>query len=137
MPKHITKQLCPCCSEKLYSECCKVFHDGKLAENALQLMRSRYSAYALNLPHYIISTTHPENVNFLKNFIQWKENISKFTKSTSFRKLEIHNFTENGNQATVLFTAHLYQNNRDATFTEMSDFVKVNNAWLYLRGQVY
>lgn len=43
------KNLCPCHSQKCYEECCKRYHEGAAAENALILMRSRYSAYALQL----------------------------------------------------------------------------------------
>jgi len=87
-------KLCPCCSGKQYEECCKVFHDGAKPQNALQLMRSRYAAYALNIPDYIMKTTHPENPLFSKDKLLWKEKISQFSRNTSFQKLEILDFKE-------------------------------------------
>ena len=59
--------LCPCNSGKKYSNCCKTLHDGVFPESALSLMRSRYSAYALQKSEYIIHTTHPDNPNYEKN----------------------------------------------------------------------
>ncbi len=44
--------LCPCNSRKKYRDCCKILHDGGFPESALALMRSRYSAYALDRPGY-------------------------------------------------------------------------------------
>lgn len=124
--------LCPCCSGKPYSECCQPLHDGALAESALQLMRSRYSAYALNKPDYIIRTTHPSNPHYSPDRAAWKKNISHFSKVTKFDRLAIRDFQESSDQATVTFTAYLTQNDQDATFTEKSSFEKVDGAWVYL-----
>ena len=126
---------CPCGSGKTYQLCCQPFHLGQLPETALQLMRSRYSAYALNLPAYIISTTHPDNPHFDADTAMWTKNISSFCLNTSFDKLGILDHQPMGNTATVTFTAHLTQNKKNASFTERSYFVKVNGKWLYHNGQ--
>ena len=43
-----SKMNCPCCSGKIYEECCAPFHrKEKHAPTAEALMRSRYSAYAI------------------------------------------------------------------------------------------
>ena len=127
---------CPCCSAESYKACCRRFHEGRLPENALQLMRSRYSAYALDIPDYIIATTHPANPHYSENRDAWKEDISQFSRSSSFRKLEILDFKEKGTLATVTFTAHIFQGSRDVTFTEKSSFEKVNGRWLYQSGEI-
>ena len=126
--------LCPCCSGKEYEECCKIFHDGKSPENALQLMRSRYSAYVLNKSDYIVETTHPANSQYSKNLFEWKRSISQFSLMTTFHQLEILDFTENDTFATVTFVAHVSQDGKDATFTEKSLFEKINHLWLYREG---
>ncbi len=118
--------LCPCHSGKPYSECCEPLHNGAVAENALKLMRSRYSAYALNKPDYIIKTTHPSNPDLSR------KSIIEFSQSTKFEQLVIHDFQEAGNEATVTFTAYLTQDGRDATFTEKSYFKKVKGCWYYV-----
>lgn len=127
---------CPCCSGRAYDECCKLFHEGTMPENALQLMRSRYSAYVLNLPDYILASTHPASPQYSENKFSWKRRISQFSRNSSFEKLEILDFKENKTVATVTFTAHLSQDTRDATFTERSYFEKKGNQWLYRGGQL-
>lgn len=134
---NLDKILCPCCSGKEYEACCKIFHQGGVPETALLLMRSRYSAYALNIPDYIMKTTHPANPHFEKDKRSWRDKLSQFSQNTSFHKLEILSFEEEETSATVTFTAHLSQGGRDATFTEKSYFEKVNNRWLYRLGHIY
>jgi SEC-C motif-containing protein len=128
---------CPCGSGELYKNCCELFHRGKPPENALELMRSRYSAYALNLPGYIIQTTHPENPHFSHNIKTWAKEISDFCLLTQFKKLEILEFQETKDVAFVTFVAHLMQKGQDATFTEKSRFAKVQNRWLYQSGEIW
>jgi SEC-C motif domain protein len=129
-------KLCPCCSGTPYTACCQPFHQGGWPDNALKLMRSRYSAYALCLPDYIIRTTHPENPQFCHDATLWSQQISEFCLHTQFRRLEILDFQENDAYATVTFVAHLTRNNRDASFKEKSRFEKIEGQWLYLNGQL-
>lgn len=129
-------QKCPCFSGKFYQECCKPFHDGKSPDNALQLMRARFSAYAMDIPEYIVDTTHPASPQYLENKLAWKRNISKFSRSATFKKLEILNFQEKNDLATVTFTAHLSRGEEDNSFTEKSYFQKIKGHWLYLGGQL-
>lgn len=128
------KSLCPCFSNKTYEECCKPYHNGKLPENALKLMRSRYSAYALCLPTYIIDTTHPENIHYQKDKKSWACQILDFSKNTKFEGLEVISFIDGENEAYVTFFAYLSQDNKDVSFKEKSRFEKVNDKWLYLEN---
>lgn len=128
--------LCPCFSGARYADCCKPYHEGKIPDQARQLMRSRFSAYALNLPDYIIATTHPASPQYTNNVFSWKRSISHFSKTSDFQKLDVLDFKERGNVATVTFTAHLLQDGQDATFTERSFFEKKEGRWLYLGGQL-
>jgi peptide deformylase len=127
---------CPCCSLKEYEKCCKPFHQGIIPKDALQLMRSRYSAYVLNIPSYIVETTHPASAQYSENKFFWKQNISKFSKNSTFHRLEILDFKERETLAAVTFTAYLSQNDQDATFTERSYFEKMNDQWFYRSGQL-
>ena len=53
--------LCPCESGLIYAECCSALHSGRVfAETALQLMRSRYSAFALGNADYLVNSWHPD-----------------------------------------------------------------------------
>lgn len=127
-------KLCPCHSGKEYSNCCKPYHEGKTnPQNASQLMRSRYSAYALQLADYIIKTTHPKNISYQKDFKKWSESILHFCKITTFKDLKVEDFKETSEtEAYVTFTAYLMQAGHDASFREKSRFEKVDGLWLYL-----
>ena len=115
---------CPCHSGKPYEECCKPLHDGKPAENALLLMRSRYAAYALGLADYIIRTgANPQN----------RDEILRFSRETVFQDLAIHEWTDGEKEATVTFTAHLRQGGKDVSFTEKSLFIKKGDVWIYFQ----
>lgn len=127
---------CPCCSFKEYEKCCEPFHKGTLCKTAEELMRSRYSAYALHLPDYIILTTHQKCPQYQKDHLMWKKQIEEFSKTFTFEKLEILAFKENGSRATVTFRAHLTHGKEDASFTEKSTFEKIKGRWLYLSGEI-
>jgi peptide deformylase len=127
---------CPCSSSSTYEKCCKPFHGNVLPVTALQLMRSRFSAYALNLPDYIIATTHPASPQYSENKFAWRRSISQFSRKSVFHRLEILDFKENKRVASVAFTAYLSQNREDATFSEKSYFEKINKRWYYLGGQL-
>lgn len=127
---------CPCCSGSEYAHCCKPFHEGALPKNALQLMRSRYSAYALGLADYLIATTHPANPHFSKNKLSWRQSILKFSQNSTFHKLEILDFKEKNTFATVTFTAYISQGGANVTFTEKSYFEKIDDRWFYRDGEV-
>ncbi|MBI3236148.1 MAG: hypothetical protein HYZ48_00320 [Chlamydiales bacterium] len=128
----IKNKKCPCGSEKSYSNCCEPLHKGAPAKNALALMRSRYSAYALSLPDYILLTTHPQSPFFSKKISDWLKEIEDFSLNTSFEGLEILDFENQEATATVTFRVHLIQDKTEISFTEKSLFKKEKDRWLYL-----
>lgn len=97
-------------------------------------MRSRYAAYALCLPGYIIQTTHPANPHYHHDVVEWRRQIAEFASSTQFTGLEIVGDQESGSLATVTFVARLFQDQKDLSFTEQSTFEKVRGKWLYRSG---
>lgn len=127
---------CPCNSGLSYQTCCQPFHEGAFAENALLLMRARYAAYVLNLPAYIMQTTHPASLQYCDDQKEWTDHISHFSKNFLFNRLEILSFKEKEKVATVVFVAHMSQNGQDATFTERSYFEKIQDRWLYRSGRL-
>ena len=51
---------CPCGSGAAYDACCGPLHRGvRQAATALELMRSRYAAYAVGDADYVFRTWHP------------------------------------------------------------------------------
>ena len=129
--------VCPCCSGKAYRDCCSLYHQGKEAETAVALMRSRFSAYALNNLEYIVRTTHPRHPSLAQNLNAWKQEILNFALNTDFEKLEIIDSKEQGDRATVVFVAYLKQGDEDVTFTERSFFSKAGGRWLYVNGDLF
>ena len=121
---------CPCHSGEKYKKCCQSYHRGILPSNALKLMRSRYSAYALNLSDYIIQTTHPNNPDYTDQMDEWERSIQGFIQNTRFLGLKIDEFIEGETVAYVTFEASL----SSGLFKEKSRFLKEKGRWLYESG---
>lgn len=133
------KALCRCNSGKNYEECCLPFHQGALPKTALELMRSRYTAYALGDADYILKTTHKDNPELRLSGRLQKQQILSFSQNTKFNGLEILDVQEgelNDLTGTVTFHVTLSQGNRDVSYTEKSSFKKENGAWIYLKGEM-
>ena len=98
---------CPCGSGKKYKKCCASYHKGAIPKNALLLMKSRYSAYALGNSGYIIKTTHPDNSDFSEDTKTWNRSIDLFCRQTLFQDLEILEWIDGEEEAFVTFKASL------------------------------
>ena len=134
--KFSVNDACPCGSQKKYKKCCKPFHDNiTFPKTALDLMKSRYCAYALEKSEYIIFTTHKDNGDFKSDVKSWNEDILDFCKNTNFEKLEILEFIDSIEESFVTFKATLLQHNNDASFCEKSRFLKIDGKWLYVDGK--
>lgn len=127
----IMKVLCPCHSGKSYLNCCAAIHKGKYPGNALELMRSRYSAYAYHNPEYIMETTHPLSPYIKVNNEEWRNELLEFCKKTQFEDLKILEFIDGDVMAYVTFFAKLNSLGKDISFIEKSLFEKVGNRWYY------
>lgn len=128
------KKKCACGSTLYYAQCCAPFHQGKLAGTAEQLVRARFSAYALNIPSYIIATTHPASPLYSPHLEEWKKKISEFSRHVTFKNVEIVSHKDWKEMATVIFTAHISEKEHDLTFTEKSFFEKRKGVWFYRNG---
>ena len=123
--------ICPCGSKKKYKRCCSRFHKDLIAKDALELMKSRYSAYAVGDAKYIVKTTHPNNNDYSSDLLQWIKEINTFTEGTNFEKLEIVDFIDGESEAFVTFIAIL----NGEKMIEKSRFLKVDKRWLYESGE--
>ncbi len=99
-------------------------------------MKSRYTAYTLSNADYIIKTTDVNNPDFTLNTQSWKNDILEFCRCSDFQELKILEFKDGENEAFVEFTVTLFINNKDASFTELSRFLKVSGQWKYIDGTV-
>ncbi|MDD2265298.1 YchJ family metal-binding protein [Sulfuricurvum sp.] len=122
---------CPCHSGEKYKNCCFPYHRGIFPSNAQKLMRSRYSAFALGLSEYIMTTTHPNNPDYTEDKEVWKKHILEFSLSTRFLGLKISEFIDGESEAFVTFEAKL----DGGILKEKSRFLKVDNKWLYVDGE--
>jgi len=114
---------CPCGSGKKYKKCCQIYHKGAYPKDALTLMKSRYSAFAVGDIKYIIKTS-----TFQKDY----EELKAFSDSCEFKKLEILKSGEDF----VTFRATIYCDGKDASFTEKSHFIQKEGRWYYDRGEM-
>ena len=99
------------------------------------MMRSRFSAYALELCDYIMSTTHPSGPHFENDVLRWHQQLQQFASHTQFEGLELIDEEQGSVQALVAFRATLSQDGRDTSFSERSLFVLHDGRWLYHSGE--
>lgn len=130
--------LCPCGSERAYSQCCQVIIQAeKPANSPEQLMRSRYSAYAKNQAEYIYLTyAHASQTE------QSINDIAQWAMQTRWLKLIIHHASDykinlaNNEKAQVEFSAFYQHQDQIWQMQEKSNFIIEQGAWRYLDGDV-
>lgn len=155
----ISLQTCPCqinpssddiSAPLLYQDCCQPYHDSLLSEetdkvggakpdSAERLMRSRYSAFVLVKPEYIVKTTLPAQQNLLDI-----KAIKSWAKETDWVGLEIvtHMPKLGKRHAQVEFKAYFKtpdgKEQKQQAHHELSAFVKTKNkadndaSWYFL-----
>ena len=118
---------CPCCSLLPYAMCCRPLHDDeRTASNALALMRSRYSAYALKKAEYIINTFVVEERRDQNRF-----DIEVSFANTTWTRLEILKVYSEKEHQRVQFAAFCTRGNREFVLKEDSAFRKDEEGWRY------
>jgi SEC-C motif-containing protein len=122
---------CPCKSGKHYQDCCQPLHlNQKKAQDCAQLMRSRYSAFCLQLGEYLFTTYHPEHRGDLT-----VEDLSE--PSFDWNNLEIVETETLAQTGFVEFKAWYQLDGQLHCHHERSNFVKEHNQWLYCDGTFY
>lgn len=121
---------CPCGSGKSAEKCClPVINGHEVAATAQQLMRSRYTAYALGFAEYILqswhSSTRPGQLT-LDDAIVWTG--LKILKKT---KQIIHNTQK---EAYVEFIASYADRGQAGLMHERSRFMIEAGEWRYVDG---
>lgn len=126
---------CPCLSKQPYDRCCGPFHGGQaLPETAEQLMRSRFSAYAMGKVEYLIQT-RPE----AKRAEESRDELAQYCKSVSCVGLKIVAKEKGGkgdDTGVVTFHASLQAQGRRSLHIETSTFVREAGRWVYVDGVV-
>jgi SEC-C motif-containing protein len=131
MPKNNDSTLpdiCPCGSGKTYTNCCRLLHMGETATDAEALMRSRYSAYVLQLEDYLLRTWRPDTRPAALGLAE--------DKPIKWLGLKVLRFEVTGeNSAIVEFEARYKMNGKAEKLHEVSKFTRVNANWYYVDGE--
>lgn len=119
---------CPCGTGLTLDECCGRLHGGTApAATAEQLMRSRYSAFVLGDPAYLLATWHPSTrprTLHLDGGVRW----------TGLDVLATTGGTLLAAEGTVEFRASYVVDGRSGAQHENSRFVRDRGQWRYLDG---
>ena len=118
--------LCPCESGLAYAGCCGELHSGRvLAQSALQLMRSRYSAFTLGDADYLVKSWHPDT----------RPASVTIDESQRWIGLKIKTVSRGGpdeDEGSVEFVARYKVQGKAYRLHENSRFRKLDGRWYYL-----
>ena len=121
---------CPCGSGLSYAECCGRLHDGTAAAaTAEQLMRSRYSAFAVGDPAYLLATWDPAT----------RPRTLELDPGVRWTGLEVLATSGGGlfdAEGTVAFRAHSRTGGGESVQAERSRFRRVAGRWVYVDGDL-
>nr|WP_255574519.1 YchJ family metal-binding protein [Austwickia sp. TVS 96-490-7B] len=130
-----TNRICPCggwpAPGTTYGECCGALHDGsRRALTAEALMRSRYSAFAVGDPAYLLRTWHartrPEDLH-LDPEHQW----------VGLEILASEDGQAHHQVGTVTYRAHSRgRDGQERAMTERSRFMRRAGKWVYVDGDM-
>ncbi len=120
---------CPCGSRMPYGACCGPIHSGAAAGSAAELMRWRFSAFALGLPQYLLDSWHPDN----------RPASLDLNDGTEWRRLQIVDTVAGGpgdDTGIVEFRASFRSPDGGGVLHERSRFTRVDGRWRYVDGEL-
>ncbi|WP_194827141.1 YchJ family protein [Nocardia sp. XZ_19_231] len=119
---------CPCRRGEPFDACCgPILAGDKPAPTAETLMRSRYTAYAVGDVDYLLRSWHPST----------RPADLELDADQRWLFLEIVGTQRGGpfdDNGTVEFIAHYKLDGSRDAMHELSTFVRVDGAWVYLDG---
>lgn len=127
----INSQTCPCCSGKIYDDCCQIYLSGHLpAPTPEALMRSRYTAYSM------------ANITYIEKTMQGSARsgfdacaAERWAKRMNWIKLEVKDAGSlSSERSFVEFLATMVDGSRLVILHEKSDFTLVHGLWYYTDG---
>jgi len=123
-------ETCTCCSGKCAQDCCApLLNRQSIAKTPVQLMRSRYSAYALGgYGDYLLETWSTKTRQGLSS-------TELSARSIKWLRLEILGKAQTGDKGQVEFNAfYLNKEGKEQVHHERSSFERVNGCWYYVVG---
>ncbi|MBT4521993.1 MAG: hypothetical protein HOC23_18495 [Halieaceae bacterium] len=128
----MAQKICYCGRKKPPAKCCERFLSGReLPKTVEQLMRSRYSAYALGgRGRYLLDTWFPPTAVGLN-----EESLS--SPGPEWLELKVHRSSQDNDKGTVEFSAR-YKTAAGAEEIqhEKSVFQRLAGRWYYVGGEV-
>ena len=115
---------CPCGHGAAYAQCCGPVHRGHAPATAEALMRSRYSAFALDDDAYVLGSWHPAT----------RPAAVEPDPNLRWVGLDIIGATGGGlfdAEGVVEFRAHYRDHGRPGDLVERSRFVRHDGQWMY------
>ena len=124
---------CPCTSGREFAECCEpIIQQRQKATTAEQLMRSRYSAYALGHTDWIIESQSPDGRQFVD-----RRATEEWSKRAVWHRMEILEVKDGGPEDAegfVDFKAHYTIAGEDIVHHEVASFRRVDDTWYFVDG---
>lgn len=128
-PQPLPTDRCPCLSGEPFGECCARFLTGAAdAPTAVQLMRSRYSAFVVGDTGYLLATWHPST----------RPTALELDPAIRWIRLDILGREQGGpldRDGIVEFRAHYRRNGERGERGEQheaSSFVREGGRWRYV-----
>jgi SEC-C motif-containing protein len=125
---------CPCGSARTYAACCGGLHADQAQRGVLTaatpeaLMRSRYSAFVLDLRDYLLASWHastrPSELEPPEPGLKW---LGLDVKRSA---------VQDADHGTVEFVARSKLGGRAHRLHEVSRFVRENGEWFYVDGDL-
>jgi SEC-C motif-containing protein len=117
---------CPCGTGRGYDACCGLLHQGLgHARTAVDVMRSRYSAFVVRDGDYLLVTWHPQH----------RPARIDFAADQTWTGLDIHSTEAGGlfdTVGTVQFTANFVAGGVARQLHETSHFTRLDSRWVYV-----
>ena len=119
---------CPCGNGFPYTDCCGPLIRGLgYADTAEDLMRARFTAFALGHWSYLENSLVPDE----RGSAQGLEQQEKVINWVRLEILDSNGGGEFDEEGEVSFIAHFTQDGENKTLQETSKFLKVNGKWFY------
>ncbi|MDG0853235.1 YchJ family protein [Roseateles puraquae] len=134
LPPSASRPPCPCGRPAAYADCCGAVHaafaqgHGLTASTPEALMRSRYSAFVLDLRDYLLASWHPSTRPVT---------LEAPEPGLKWLGLEVkRSAQQDDDHGTVEFVARSKLGGRAFRLHETSRFVRDHGAWTYLDGDL-
>jgi SEC-C motif-containing protein len=123
---------CFCGNQSTFEKCCQPIISGKTeAQNAEELMRSRFSAYVIEDYPYILQTYASQQRSGLT-----VSQLADSAQGTQWLNLQVLAHHPKPNTVQVEFKAFYLVDGQYYVMHELSDFVLEDNKWCYTTGLI-